>query len=87
MPAQTHGTSNGPPTRKFENGVYTPLITPMTDDEQVDLDALRKQVVRLAEAGMGLVLLGTNGEGEFTSFTRSVPTLTDLSHISFASHG
>lgn len=66
MPAQ-NGTSNGGPTRKFENGVYTPLITPMTDDEQVDLDALRKQVVRLAEAGMGLVLLGTNGEGEFAS--------------------
>ena len=25
---------------------------------------LKKQVVRLANAGMGIVLLGTNGEGE-----------------------
>lgn len=59
-------TSNGfyHPQRSFENGVYTPLITPMTSDEQVDLEALQKQVVRLAKVGMGLVLLGTNGEGE-----------------------
>lgn len=65
MTAQTNGSTNNASTRKFENGVYTPLITPMTDDEQVDIAALRKQVVRLADAGMGLVLLGTNGEGEY----------------------
>ena len=35
----------------------------MTDDEQVDLEAVKKQVVRLADSGMGIVLLGTNGEG------------------------
>ncbi|KAJ9109751.1 hypothetical protein QFC19_001981 [Naganishia cerealis] len=62
MTAQTNGNSNGTPSRKFENGVYTPLTTPMTEDEQVDIAALRKQVVRLANAGMGIVLLGTNGE-------------------------
>ncbi|KAJ9110192.1 hypothetical protein QFC20_003044 [Naganishia adeliensis] len=62
MTGQTNGSTNNASTRKFENGVYTPLITPMTDDEQVDIAALRKQVVRLADAGMGLVLLGTNGE-------------------------
>lgn len=65
MPSQVNGNSNGVSTRKFENGVYTPLITPMTDDEQVDLTALKKQVVRLANVGMGLVLLGTNGEGMY----------------------
>lgn len=66
MPAQTNGHTNGNGTtsRKFENGVYTPLTTPMTDDEKVDIAALKKQVVRLAKAGMGIVLLGTNGEGE-----------------------
>jgi hypothetical protein len=64
MPAQTNGNTNGTHSRKFENGVYTPLTTPMTDDEQVDLAALKKQVVRLADAGMGIVLLGTNGEGK-----------------------
>lgn len=79
MTAQTNGTTNGAPTRKFENGVYTPLITPMTDDEQVDLAALRKQVVRLADAGMGLVLLGTNGEGKHLVVQRTKISL----HVCF----
>jgi dihydrodipicolinate synthase/N-acetylneuraminate lyase len=61
MPA-TNGYTK--PERPFNNGVYTPLITAMTDDEQVDIDAVQKQVVRLADAGMGIVLLGTNGEGK-----------------------
>lgn len=43
---------------------YTPLVTPFTHDEEVDWDALVKQVLRLANARMGIVLLGTNGEGE-----------------------
>ena len=63
--AQTNGHTNGSSStsRPFNNGVYTPLITAMTDDEQVDLEAVKKQVVRLADSGMGIVLLGTNGEG------------------------
>jgi dihydrodipicolinate synthase/N-acetylneuraminate lyase len=36
----------------------------MKADESIDHDALAKQVVRLAKAGVGIVLLGTNGEGE-----------------------
>jgi dihydrodipicolinate synthase/N-acetylneuraminate lyase len=43
---------------------YCPLVTPFTQDEEVDFNALVKQVLRLAKAGMGIVLLGTNGEGE-----------------------
>lgn len=42
---------------------YTPLTTPFTQDEEVDYDALVRQVLRLARAKMGIVLLGTNGEG------------------------
>ena len=73
MPAATasshtngNGATNGfyRPERAFNNGVYTPLITAMTDDEQVNLEAVKKQVVRLADSGMGIVLLGTNGEGQ-----------------------
>lgn len=56
--------SSSKPARPFNNGVYCPLVTPMHEDEEVNYDALQKQVVRLAKAGMGLVLLGTNGEGE-----------------------
>ena len=37
---------------------------PFTDDEEIDFHAFETQVVRLAKAGMGIVLLGTNGEGE-----------------------
>jgi hypothetical protein len=59
-----NGHSTSTPSRPFNDGVYTPLITAMTEDEEVDLEAVKKQVVRLADAGMGIVLLGTNGEGE-----------------------
>ncbi|KAI5475036.1 hypothetical protein MNV49_002094 [Pseudohyphozyma bogoriensis] len=51
-------------TRPFPNGVYTPLITPFTADEELDLQAWETQVLRLTKAGMGLVLLGTNGEAD-----------------------
>lgn len=54
------------PARPFPNGVYCPLITPFTADEEIDFVAWETQVVRLAKAGMGLVLLGTNGEGRHT---------------------
>jgi hypothetical protein len=64
---QANGTNgHSTTTRPFNDGVYTPLITAMTEDEEVDLEAVKKQVVRLADAGMGIVLLGTNGEGEWT---------------------
>lgn len=52
--------------RPFHNGIYTPLVTPFTADEEVDLNAVTKQVLRLASAGSGIVLLGTNGEGRFS---------------------
>lgn len=42
-----------------------PLTTPFRDDETIDHAALAKQVVRLAKAKVGIVLLGTNGEGRF----------------------
>lgn len=57
---------HGHPSRPFKNGVYCPLITPFKPDtEEVDYEAIQRQVVRLAKADMGIVLLGTNGEGEF----------------------
>ena len=53
-----------PVQRSFPNGVYTPLVTPFTEDEELDIPNWQKAVLRLAKAGMGLVLLGTNGEGQ-----------------------
>lgn len=44
-------------------GIITPIITPMTDDEKVNLKELKVQVNRLINAGVsGLFCLGTNGE-------------------------
>ncbi|CAD6575459.1 MAG: hypothetical protein CYPHOPRED_005713 [Cyphobasidiales sp. Tagirdzhanova-0007] len=49
-------------SRPFRNGVYAPVVTPFSENEELDIPMLKKQVVRLANAGMGIVLLGTNGE-------------------------
>lgn len=58
-------TTNGSSaSRKWANGPSVPLTTPFREDETIDHEALAKQVVRLAKAGEGIVLLGTNGEGE-----------------------
>lgn len=57
------------PRRAFpSSGVHCPLVTPFDPSTGgVAVEALKKQVVRLADAGMGIVLLGTNGEGEPTA--------------------
>ncbi|TYJ57923.1 hypothetical protein B9479_001278 [Cryptococcus floricola] len=60
--------SNGnSPTRLWAGGPSVPLITAMNDDESINYEALAKQTVRLAKAGMGIVLLGTNGEASHLS--------------------
>ncbi|KAK7000702.1 putative dihydrodipicolinate synthase [Favolaschia claudopus] len=57
-------------SRPFTDGAYCPLVTPFKPDtEEVDYDALRSQVVRLANARMGIVVLGTNGEASHLSDT------------------
>jgi dihydrodipicolinate synthase/N-acetylneuraminate lyase len=54
--------------RPFTDGVYCPLITPFNPaTEAIDFDALQTQVVRLANAHMGIVVLGTNGEASHLS--------------------
>ncbi|KAJ6594263.1 dihydrodipicolinate synthetase family protein [Mycena capillaripes] len=56
--------------RPFTDGVYCPLVTPFKpDSEAIDFDALQTQVVRLANARMGIVVLGTNGEASHLSDT------------------
>lgn len=51
----------------WPNGISVPLTTPFKADETVDTEALAAQVVRLAKAGVGIVLLGTNGEASHLS--------------------
>ena len=52
-------------SRLWQNGPAVPLTTPFlsTEGNPVDHAALAKQVVRCAKAGLGIVLLGTTGEG------------------------
>jgi len=43
------------------------LVTPFDNNEDLDLVALEKQVIRVANGGMGICLLGTNGEASHLS--------------------
>ncbi|KAK4687802.1 4-hydroxy-2-oxoglutarate aldolase, partial [Tremellales sp. Uapishka_1] len=58
--------------KSFANGIHVPLITPFNEDESINYDALGKQVVRLVKAGVGIVLLGTNGEASHLSSAERV---------------
>ena len=45
-------------------GIIVPILTPMNEDESVNLDALRVQIDRMIDAGVhGIFCFGTNGEG------------------------
>lgn len=45
-------------------GIITPILTPMNEDESVNLDELCTQIDRLIDGGVhGIFCFGTNGEG------------------------
>lgn len=49
-------------------GIITPILTPMYEDESINFDELRSQVERLIAAGVsGLFCFGTNGESYIIS--------------------
>lgn len=49
-------------------GIITPIITPMNDDESINVDVLKSQVERQIEGGVHAVFcFGTNGEGYILS--------------------
>lgn len=44
-------------------GIFTPIVTPFTAEDQVDLEAMRRNVARWMQTSLtGLVVLGSNGE-------------------------
>ncbi|CAI3334244.1 4-hydroxy-tetrahydrodipicolinate synthase [Enterococcus cecorum] len=46
------------------NGIIVPILTPMNEDESINLEELRAQVERMIENGIhGIFPFGTNGEG------------------------
>lgn len=45
-------------------GIIPPILTPMHDDESINVEELRRQVDRMIEGGVhALFPFGTNGEG------------------------
>ncbi|KAL7419169.1 hypothetical protein Q5752_006005 [Cryptotrichosporon argae] len=54
-------------SKVWPNGVSVPLVTPFKADDSVDYDAIGRQAVRLVQAKVGVVLLGTNGEASHLS--------------------
>ena len=49
-------------------GIIVPIVTPMTDDEEINTDELRRQIERMISAGIhGIFVFGTNGEGYILS--------------------
>ena len=49
-------------------GIIPPILTPMKEDESLNLEELRKQIERLLSGGVhGLFAFGTNGEGYILS--------------------
>ena len=50
-------------------GIIVPIVTPIHEDESLNLDELRKQIERMIENGIdGIFPFGTNGEGYILSF-------------------
>ncbi len=49
-------------------GIIPPILTPMNEDESLNLEELRRQIERLLAGGVhGLFAFGTNGEGYILS--------------------
>lgn len=49
-------------------GIIPPILTPMCEDESLNLPALRREVKRMIDAGVhGVFCFGTNGEGYILS--------------------
>lgn len=49
-------------------GIITPIITPMNEDESINLEEFRNQVDRLIDSGIhGIFVFGTNGESYILS--------------------
>lgn len=57
---------------------YAPVATPFSADEEIDFPAFNAQVLRLAKAGMGLVVLGTNGEASHLSDDERVALIASV---------
>ena len=66
---------------KLVQGIITPILTPMYEDESINFDELRSQVERLIAAGVsGLFCFGTNGESYILSEAEKYAILEAVIH-------
>lgn len=57
-------------------GIIPAILTPMNEDESINLDVMREQIDRLIEGGVhGLFPFGTNGEGYILSENEKIEIL------------
>ncbi len=83
----------------FLKGIIPPVITPLLNDEELDIEGLKNLIEHLISGGVhGLFLLGTNGEAPHLSYTlrkelitkaceiidKRVPVLVGITDTSFA---
>ena len=52
---------------KKYRGVVVPMVTPVTEDGTLDVEAVKRIVGFFAEAGVAPLLMGTTGEGNSVS--------------------
>lgn len=64
---------------KLVQGIITPILTPMHEDESINFEELRSQVNRLIAAGVsGLFCFGTNGESYIISEEEKYEVLKEV---------
>ena len=55
--------------KKPMTGIIPPLVTPLLDNDKLDIDGLERLIERLIKGGVhGLFILGTTGEAQSISY-------------------
>lgn len=64
-------------------GIITPILTPMKEDESINLDELCIQIDRLIDGGVhGIFCFGTNGEGYILDENEKIAVLeATIDHV------
>ena len=64
------------------SGIVPPLVTPLLDNETLDINGLEKLIEHVIQGGVhGIFILGTTGEAQSLSFDLRVEMIKQSSHI------
>ena len=68
--------------KKTLHGIVPPLVTPLLDNNTLDVDGLERLIEHVVSAGVhGIFILGTTGEGPSLSFDLRVEMIKQTSRI------